>query len=111
MAEQAEDAVSEIERIAKKHASRYFKGCSPLRDTIRAALIEYGEIVREECAKDGVRLTKPARVGATVFRVGVKESLVIDRAQWEYEYANEPPPSQESVEGIRNLIAEAARNK
>lgn len=32
------------------------------------------------------KLTKPARVGATVFAAGVDEQLVIERAQREYVY-------------------------
>ena len=40
-------------------------------------------------APDG-KLTKPAQVGNGVFRVGVSERLVIERAQREYEYQNTP---------------------
>lgn len=32
------------------------------------------------------KLTKPAQVGATIFRAGVDERLVIERAQREYSY-------------------------
>lgn len=35
-------------------------------------------------------LKKPARVGNTIFHVGVSERLVVERAQREYERQNTP---------------------
>lgn len=43
-----------------------------------------------EAARVDRKLTKVAQVGNTVFHVGVSESLVIERAQREYEYEQTP---------------------
>lgn len=51
--------MNDIDRIAEKFAEDFFF-LSPnvkkeLAGSIRAALLEYGAIVREECAKESVR--------------------------------------------------------
>ena len=53
---------------------------------------EFFALLRRDAPREGGeerRLTKPATVGSTTFGRGVKESLVIDRAQREYEYQRE----------------------
>lgn len=54
------------------------------------------------------KLTKPARIGATVFGVGVDERLVIERAQREYEYREAERAGTGPV-FLRELMQDASR--
>lgn len=47
--------------------------------------------------KRSAKLTKPAQVGNTVFGVGVKERMVIERAQREHEYQQTPERKAERI--------------
>ena len=66
----------------------YGKGLAEMR-WINATLVAALSAGQE--AEQTAKLTKPARVGGTIFQTGVAEGLVIDRAQREYEYRNAPP--------------------
>lgn len=54
-------------------------------------------------------LDKPARIAAVVFREGIPWSMVVERAQREYEYAQEPPIDPGVINECKNLFAEIER--
>lgn len=53
-------------------------------------------------------LTKPAQVGGTIFDAGLRESLVIERAQREYEYQQTPEREAERIARFKNFKGSVA---